>query len=162
MDSRLSPVSLNRTCSVAQALLWNLFGHDRTLLLGAFGRPTIAFGYAENIAVMMNSVTCESDHRVCHCGCTDNDRTRPVPSWQRPVVSAEPLLHSFLRDLTSGLVPIFVLGLCLVSWVFYCASRVLLEVLIIRSSHCLHPSHMCNLLDYNINTQKHISLIWSC
>ena len=38
-----------------------------------------------------------------------------------------PLSSSFLHDLASGLVPIFVLGLCLVFWVFYCASRVLHE-----------------------------------
>jgi hypothetical protein len=59
-----------------------------------------------------------------------------------------PLPSLFLHDLASGLVPISVLGLCLVSWIFYCASRVLLEVLIIRSSHRLCPSHVCNLLDY--------------
>ena len=33
---------------------------------------------------------------------------------QRPVASAS----LFLRDLTYGLVPISVLGLCLISWVF--------------------------------------------
>ena len=49
---------------------------------------------------------------------------RPV---QRPITS----VSSFLRDLASGLVPIFVLELCLISWVFSCVSRVLLKVLII-------------------------------
>ena len=39
----------------------------------------------------------------------------------------------FLRDLTSGLVPIFVLGLCLTLYVFYASSHVFLEVLIITS-----------------------------
>ena len=42
--------------------------------------------------------------------------------FQRPV----PSVRSFLRDLVSGLVPIFVLELCLISWVFPCASKVLL------------------------------------
>ena len=63
-----------------------------------------------------------------------------MPSWQRSVISAEPLLHSFLLNLASSLVPIFVLGLCLVSWVFSYASRVLLMVLIIGSSYRLYPS----------------------
>jgi hypothetical protein len=40
------------------------------------------------------------------------------------------------------LVPIFMLGLCLISWIFTCASKVFLEVLIIGSSRCLRPSHV--------------------
>ena len=51
---------------------------------------------------------------------------RPV---QRPVTS----VCLFLRDLASGLVPILMLGLCLISWVFSCASKILLMVLIITS-----------------------------
>ena len=53
-----------------------------------------------------------------------------------------PSVSSFLRDLASGLVPIFVLGLCLISWVFSYASRVLLMVLIIGSSRRLRPSYV--------------------
>ena len=56
----------------------------------------------------------------------------------RPVASAS----LFLRDLAYGLVPIFMLGLCLISWVFSCAPKVLLKVLIIRSSRRLRPSHV--------------------
>ena len=44
---------------------------------------------------------------------------RPV---QRPVTS----VSLFLRDLASGLVPIFMLGLCLISCIFSCAPKVLL------------------------------------
>ena len=56
-------------------------------------------------------------------------RSFQLPSHQRPVGSAS----SFLRDLAYSLVPIFMLGLCLISWVFSCAPKVLLEVLIIGS-----------------------------
>jgi hypothetical protein len=68
----------------------------------------------------------------------------------------------FFMTLASSLVPSYVLGLCLVSWVFYCASKVLLEVLIIGSPRRLHPSHVCILLDYKTITWKLISLTWSC
>jgi hypothetical protein len=76
------------------------------------------------------------------------------------VQSSLPLL--FLRDLASGLVPIFVVELCLISWVFYYASSILLEVLMVGSSRRLCPSHVCILLDYKTNTRKHISPIWAC
>ena len=36
---------------VTLAPLYNLSGHDRMLLLGASGRPTVASGYAESVAV---------------------------------------------------------------------------------------------------------------
>ena len=81
---------------------------------------------------------------------------------QRPVQCPVTSVSLFLRDLASGLVPIFMLGLCLISWVFSCAPRVLLMVLIIGSSRRLRPSHVCNLLDYKTNTHKHISPIWCC
>jgi hypothetical protein len=68
----------------------------------------------------------------------------------------------FPRDLASGLVPIFVVELCLISWVFYYASSILLEVLMIGSSRHLCLCHVCILLDYKSNTCKHISPIWSC
>jgi hypothetical protein len=61
-------------------------------------------------------------------------------------------LTCFLMIMTSGLVPIFMLGLCLILYVFHYASKVLLEVLIIGSSRRLHPSHVYNLLDYKTST----------
>ena len=58
--------------------------------------------------------------------------------------------HDAPYDLAYGLVSIFVLGLCLISWVFSCASKVFLTVLIIgssrhlRLSHVLHPIELQN------------------
>jgi len=69
---------------------------------------------------------------------------------------------SFLHDLASGLVPFFVLELCLIFWVFYHASNGLLEVLIIKSPGLLRLSHVCTLLDYKTNTCEFISPIWLC
>jgi len=81
---------------------------------------------------------------------------------QRPVAAAEPLdrgvrslcyqrpvtsVSLFLRDLASDLVPIFMFGLCLISWVFSCASKVLLMMLIIESLRCLHPSHVLHPIE---------------
>ena len=62
---------------------------------------------------------------------------------QRPITS----MSLFLRDIAYGLVPIFMLGLCLISWVFSCAPRVLLMVLIIESSRCLRPSHILHPIE---------------
>ena len=84
---------------------------------------------------------------------------RPV---QRPVQRSVASASSFLRDLAYGLVPIFMLGLCLISWVFSCASKVLLEVLIIGSSRRLRQVMSCTLLNYKTNTCKFISPIWLC
>ena len=69
---------------------------------------------------------------------------RPV---QRPVIS----VSLFLCDLASGLVSIFVLGLCLISWVFSCAPKVLLEVLINGSSCRLCPSHVLHPIELQNN-----------
>ena len=66
---------------------------------------------------------------------------------QRPVTS----VSSFLRDLAYGLVAIFVFGLCLISWVFSCAPRVLLMVLIIGSSRHLRPSHVSHPIELQNN-----------
>ena len=85
---------------------------------------------------------------------------RPVTSMSCPASVTS--VSSFLRDLTSDLVPIFVLGLCLISWVFSCASKVLLMVLIIGSSRLLRPSHVYTLLNYKTITCKFISPIWLC
>ena len=76
---------------------------------------------------------------------------RPVGCRQRPVASAS----SFLHDLAYGLVPIFVLGLCLISWVFSCASNVLLEVLIIGSSRRLRPSYVLHPIELQ---HKHLQI----
>ena len=67
--------------------------------------------------------------------------------YQRPVTS----VSSFLCDLASGLVPIFVLGLCLIFWVFSCASRVLLMLLIIGSSRRIRPSHVLHPIELQNN-----------
>ena len=67
--------------------------------------------------------------------------------YQRPVTS----MSLFLRDFVSGLVPIFVLGLCLISWIFSYASEVLLTVFIIGSSCCLRPSHVLHPIELQNN-----------
>jgi len=71
--------------------------------------------------------------------------------YQRPVQRPVTSVSSFLHDLAYGLVPIFVLGLCLISWVFSCASKVLLMVLIIGSSRCLRPSHILHPINLQNN-----------
>ena len=89
---------------------------------------------------------CLGQHQVAAanaCYCRATDRTRPVLIGPRPVTSVELVL----RDLVSSLVPIFVLGLCLISWVFSCASRVLLMVLIVGSSCHLRPSHVLHPIE---------------
>ena len=48
---------MDRTHPIVLVPLWNLSGHDRMLLFGTSGRPTVASGQAENIAVTMNNVT---------------------------------------------------------------------------------------------------------
>ena len=97
------------------------------------------------------------------CTRPDSAVLRPVDLLvQRPVaVSAEPLdqsvrslcfqrpvtsVSSFLRDLTSGLVPIFVLGLCLISWVLSFLRMVLIveSSCHLRLSHVLHPIELQN------------------
>ena len=76
--------------------------------------------------------------------------------YQRPVQRPVTSVSSFLCDLACGLVPIFVLGLCLISCVFSCASRVLLKVLIIGSSRHLHPSHVSHPIELqNSHLQIH-------
>ena len=102
---------------------WNLSVIDQTLR-----------SYVRSVAASVRfsrPVACLPSHRSS----VRSHFWRPV---QRPVASAS----SFLRDLAYGLVPIFMLGLCLISWVFSCVSKVLLEVLIIRSSRRLRPSHV--------------------
>jgi len=117
------PVACHRTRPVAVSRAWNLSVLDRTL------RSCV-----RSVAASVRSlrpVACLPSHR-------SSVRSRFQRPVQRPVASAS----SFLRDLAHGLVPIFMLGLCLTSWVFSCASKVLLEVLIIRSSCRLRPSHV--------------------
>ena len=72
------------------------------------------------------------------CYCRASDRSVRSLCYQRPVYRLVTSVSSFLRDLVFGLVPIFVLGLCLISWVFSCASRVLLKVLITSPSSKSH------------------------
>ena len=80
---------------------------------------------------------------------------RPV---QRPVQRPVPFVSSFLHDLASGLVLIFVLGLCLTLYVFYASLYVFLEVLIIGSSRRLHPSHILHPIKLQNNyLQIHLS-----
>ena len=71
--------------------------------------------------------------------------------YQRPVQRPVTSVSSFLRDLTYDLVPIFMLRLCLKSWVFSCAPKVLLEVLIIGSSCRLCPSHILHPIELQNN-----------
>ena len=71
--------------------------------------------------------------------------------YQCPVQHSVTFVSSFLCDLESGLVPIFVLGLCLKSWVFSSASKVLLMVLIIGSSRRLRPSHVLHPIELQNN-----------
>ena len=66
---------------------------------------------------------------------------------ERPVQRPVPSMSSFLHDLASGLVPIFMLGLCLISCVFSCAPKILLMVLIIGSSCRLCPSHVLHPIE---------------
>ena len=81
------------------------------------------------------------------CCCRASWLERPNVFLQRPVQRPVTFVSSFLRDLAYGLVPIFVLGLCLISWVFSCAPKVLLEVLIIGSSRRLCPSHVLHPIE---------------
>jgi hypothetical protein len=166
-DSLASPVAYHLTRPVNVSLFWNLSD-----LIGChcLARPVV-----HSCCVRSSLSCCRDDEQWSPC-------VRSLPrsefgryygrllllsNWSDTSGPHKgrvrsPLPSSFVRDLVSGLVRMFVLGLCLVSWVFYCASRVLLEVLIIRSSRHLRPSHVCNLLDYKSGTRKHISPIWSC
>jgi len=93
-------------------------------------------------AASLRPVGCR--HRPVHypVACLPSHRSSVRSRFQRPVQRPVASASSFLCDLAHGLVPIFMLGLCLTSWVFSCASKVLLEVLIIRSSCRLRPSHV--------------------
>ena len=135
------------------------------LLPSASDHSSAASGHTEGVAEMMNSAIVASGHvsssasgrllmlaAVLDC---PSDASGPYKGRVR-----SPLPCLFLHCLASGLVPIFVLGLCLISWVFSCASRVLLMVLIIGSSCCLRPSQSCILLNYKTITCKFISPIW--
>ena len=120
------PVTCHRTRPVAFSPLWNLSVLDRTLLscVRSICRQRPVTATAEPL-----------------------DRGVRSLCYQRPVTS----VSSFLRDLASGLVPIFVLGLCLISWVFSYASSVLLMVLIIGSSRCLRPSDVLHPIELQNN-----------
>ena len=74
-----------------------------------------------------------------------------VSFCQHPVQRLVATVSSFLRDLACGLVPIFMLGFCLISWVFSYAPKVLLEVLIIISSCRLCPSHILHPIELQKN-----------
>ena len=82
-------------------------------------------------------------------------RLSRLPSHQRPVQRPVASVSLFLRDLAYGLVPIFMLGFCLISWVFSCAPKVLLEVLIIGSSRRLRPSHVLHPIELQ---NKHLQI----
>ena len=79
------------------------------------------------------------------------DRSVRSLCYQRPVQRLFTSVSSFLCDLASGLVPIFVLGLCSISWIFSYASKVLLKVLIIGSSRRLRPSHILHPIELQNN-----------
>ena len=64
-------------------------------------------------------------------------------------------MSSFLCDLAYGLVLIFMLGLYLIFWVFSCAPKVLLEVLIIESSRRLRPSYVLHPIELQ---NKHLQI----
>ena len=113
------PIAYHRTRPVAVSRAWNLSVLDWTL----------------RSCVRSVAASVRSSHLVAYLL---SHRSSVQSCFQRPVAS----VSSFLRDLAHGLVPIFMLGLCLTSWVFSCASKVLLEVLIIRSSCRLRPSHV--------------------
>ena len=119
------PVTCHRTCPVVVSPLWNLFVLDRTLL--SYVRSTCR---QRPVAAV-----------DAYCRATWSER--PVAFLQRPVTS----VSLFLCDLAYGLVPIFVLRLCLISWVFSCVSRVLLKVLIIGSSRRFRPSHVLHPIE---------------
>ena len=114
---------------------------------------------AECVAKMMNSAIGASGHFTVQrlvaaadaCCCWASWSERPVTFLQRLVQRPVTSVSSFLRDLAYGLVPIFVLGLCLISWVFSCAPRVLLMVLIVGSSCRLYPSHVLHPIELQNN-----------
>jgi hypothetical protein len=156
-DSLPSLVVTDLTCPVTSARLWNLSRHDRTLKPCVSGHP---------LCSVRSSTSCCRDDEQCEYRHVRSPLLCSVwlllltPAATGQLIGASgplkghvwsPLPSSFLRDLASGLVPIFVLGLCLVSWVFYCASRVLLEVLIIGSSRRLHPSHSLHPIELQNN-----------
>ena len=127
-DAGQRPVACHRTRPVAVSRAWNLSVLDRTL----------------HFCVRSVAASVRSSHPVA---CLSSHWSSVRSRFQRPVASAS----SFLRDLAYDLVPIFMLGLCLTSWVFSCASKVLLEVLIIRSSCRLRLSHVLHLIKLQIH-----------
>ena len=134
------PVTYHRTRPVVVSPLWNLSVLDRTLL--PFVRSVC------HQRLVQHPVTADDAYLPSlFIGAFGPASGRFCQHLvQRPVTS----VSSFLRNLAYGLVPILVLGLCLISWVFSCAPRVLLVVLIIgssrrlRSSHVLHPIELQN------------------
>jgi hypothetical protein len=74
-DSDLSPITDDRTCSVAVALLWNLSGHDRTQLLQRSVVYCVASSLHWVVVVMLNSSSicasgakdCVASGRYCWC-----------------------------------------------------------------------------------------------
>jgi hypothetical protein len=100
--ARPSSVTCDRTRLVTLEPLWNLSGVDRTLLLACPVTPLSLHLVIAEHAALVNSNACASSP------CEGRVRS-PLPSL-------------FLCDLVSGLVPIFVLGLCLISWIFSCAT----------------------------------------
>ena len=85
----------------------------------------------------MNNVIVVSGHfnsqRLVTAAVEALDRGIRSLCYQRPIQRPVTSMSSFLHDLAYDLVPIFVLELCLISWVFSCAPKVLLVVLIITS-----------------------------
>ena len=91
---------------------------------------------------------------VCRATCLVASRSVRL-LVQRPVQHLVTTVSSFLHDLAYGLVPIFMLGLCLISWVFSCAPKVLFAVLIIESSHRLRPSYVLHPIELQ---NKHLQI----
>ena len=103
-------------------------------------------------AAVLRPVSCHQLPVQCPVACLPS----PLPSVrslvQRPV--HRPVTW-FLRDLAYGLVPIFMLGLCLTLYVFFASSHVFLELLIIGSSRHLRPSYVLHPIELQ---SKHLQI----
>jgi hypothetical protein len=124
----LEPQSTDRTLPASGHLPPDASGHNFAALEPFYTRSNVVVLHPIDLAVQ----------RPVAASAKPLDRSIRSLCYQCPVTS----VSLFLRDLASGLVPIFVLRLCLISCVFSCASKILLMELIIGSSHRLRPSHV--------------------
>ena len=131
---------LDRTRPVADLPLRNLTVIDRTLL-----------SYVWSVAASVRSGIRSPVYRAT---CLASGRSVRL-LVQRLVLHSVTTVSSFHHDLAYGLVPIFVLGLCLISWVFSCASKVFRRVLIIGSLRHLRPSHVLHPIELQ---NKHLQI----